>query len=71
MGPVRKGPVKNGICLRQILGAPPPAWADHVRTPLIGRQKTFSQKGFCGAFSLKKRPSAPQRPRIKIKLTFP
>ena len=54
--------MKNGLCLRQILGAPPPAWADYVRTHPIGRQKTFSQKGFCGAFSLKKRPSAPQRP---------
>ena len=28
----------------------------------LGNKKPFSKKGFCGAFSLKKRPSAPQRP---------
>ena len=62
-GPKKETPTADGLCHRQILGAPPPAWADHVRTPPIGRKKTFSKKGFCGAFSLKKRPSAPQRPR--------
>ena len=62
-GPKKETPTADGLCHRQILGAPPQAWADHVRTPPIGRKKTFSQKGFCGAFSLKKRPSAPQRPR--------
>jgi hypothetical protein len=28
--------------------------------PPLGNKKTFSQKGFCGAFSLKKRPLRPQ-----------
>jgi len=32
-------------------------------TPLE-TQKTLSQKGFCGAFSLKKRPPRPQAPPI-------
>jgi hypothetical protein len=63
MGPVRKGPVKNGLCRRQILGAPPPERVPPCSHPPHGvPQKTFSKKGFCGAFSLKKRPPAPQRP---------
>ena len=61
-GHTQRNVTADGLCLRQILGAPPQAWAFHVRTHPIGRQKNLSQKGFCGAFSLKKRPSAPQRP---------
>ena len=38
----------------------------HVRTISIGPKKTFSQKGFCGAFSLKKRPLRPQAPPGKF-----
>ena len=37
----------------------------HVSTHPKGYPKNLSQKGFCGAFSLKKRPPAPQRPRAR------
>jgi hypothetical protein len=32
----------------------------HVRTHPMGYPKNLSKKGFCGAFSLKKRPLRPQ-----------
>ena len=69
-GPRKERPREERSLPSANTGRAPPAWADYVRTPSIGRQKTFSQKGFCGAFSLKKRPSAPagapapQRPYI-------
>ena len=37
MGPKKETSTADGLCPRQILGAPPQAWADHVRTPPIGR----------------------------------
>ena len=42
----------------------------YVRTHPMGRPKNLSQKGFCGAFSLKKRPLAPQRPRARRRTTI-
>jgi len=42
--------------------AHPRKWEQCVRPDHIGRQKNLSQKGFCGAFSLKKRPPRPQAP---------
>ena len=67
-GPTKETPTADGFCHRQILGTPPQAWVLYVRTLPIGRQKTFSQKGFCGAFSLKKRPSAPAGAPINLNL---
>ena len=50
-GPREETPTADGLCLRQILGAPPPAWADHVRTPPIGQQKNlFPKKVFAELF---------------------
>ena len=70
-GPTQRTATADGFCHRQILGAPPQAWAAYVRTHPIGRPKNLSQKGFCGAFSLKKRPSRPQAPHHTSISRFP
>jgi len=62
MGANKETLTADGLCHRQILGAPLKNGTRHVRTIPTERPKNLSQKGFCGAFSLKKRPSAPQRP---------
>ena len=67
MGTPKETLTADGLCLRQILGAPPQAWAVYVRPHPLGAQKTFPKKGFCGAFSLKKRPLRPQAPRKPLK----
>ena len=70
MGTPKETQTADGLCLRQILGAPPQAWAAYVRTHLIGRKKNLFQKRFLRSFFLKKATlapagaPAPQRPYI-------
>ena len=50
MGTPKETQTADGLCLRQILGAPPQAWADYVRPYPIGRQKPFPKKVFAELF---------------------
>ena len=64
-GPCEETPTADGLCPRQILGAPPPAWADHVRTHPIGKQKNLFPKWFLRSFFLKKATPAPAGAPLK------
>ena len=67
MGTPKETLTADGLCLRQILGAPPQEWAAYVGTHPIGRKNLF-QKRFLRSFFLKKATTPrPQAPPAKSK----
>ena len=62
-GPTKETPMIAVFAFGKYWARPLRRGNRHVRTHPMGYPKNLSQKGFCGAFSLKKRPPAPQRPR--------
>ena len=63
MGPKKEAVTADGLCLRQILGAPPQAWDPPCSHPPHGVPQKPFQKRFLRSFFLKKatspRPQAP------------
>ena len=53
-GPPKRNATADGLCLRQILGAPPQAWEICVHPHPIGQQKKLFPKRFLRSFFLKK-----------------